>query len=256
MLPADLQPFYLVMTGLMGLLFGSFLNVCIFRIPKKESIVTGASHCMTCGKRIPWYDLIPVFSYLILRGRCRGCGAKITIRYPAVEALTAALWLCVYLRYGFTPQTLLYLSLVSALIVAAFIDIDTTEVPLSLTVFILILGVSALFLRDMPFYERLIGFFAASVPLLIAAVLSKGGMGGGDIKLMAVCGLVIGWKLILLSLLLAVLSGAVYGGMLLILRKKGRKAEMPLVPFLAGGIVVSLLFGGELIAGYLSLIGF
>ncbi len=256
MLPADLQPFYLVITGLMGLLFGSFLNVCIFRIPKKESIVTGASHCMTCGKRIPWYDLIPVFSYLILRGRCRGCGAKITIRYPAVEALTAALWLGVYLRYGFTPQTLLYLSLVSALIVAAFIDIDTTEVPLSLTVFILVLGIAALFLRDMPFYERLIGLFAASVPLLIAAVLSKGGMGGGDIKLMAVCGLVIGWKLILLSLLLAVLSGAVYGGVLLILRKKGRKAEIPLVPFLAGSIVVSLLFGGELIAGYLSLIGF
>lgn len=245
-----------VFAGLLGLLFGSFLNVCIYRIPKKESVVTGASHCMSCGRPIQWYDLFPVLSYLVLRGRCRGCGAKISVRYPIIEALNAALWVMICLRFGLVPESALYCAFVSALIVAAFIDIDTTEVPPALTVFILVLGAAAVvLLRDMPFYERLIGLAAASVPLLLAAVLSKGGMGGGDIKLMAVCGLVLGWRLILLSLLLAVVSGAVYGGILLALRKKGRKSELPLVPFLAGGMLVSLLFGNSVIMGYLVLTG-
>lgn len=246
----------LVLAGLLGLLFGSFLNVCIYRIPRKESIVTGASHCTACGKPIKWYDLFPVFSYLVLRGRCRGCGAKISVRYPMIEALNAALWVVIFLRFGFAPESALYCAFVSALIVAAFIDIDTTEVPPALTVFILVLGVAAvILLREQPFYERLIGFFAASVPLLLAAVLSRGGMGGGDIKLMAVCGLVLGWKLILLALLIAVISGAVYGCILLALHKKGRKSELPLVPFLAGGMLVSLLFGNSIITGYLILTG-
>lgn len=244
----------LVLAGVLGLLFGSFLNVCIYRIPKKESIVTGASHCTACGTPIRPGDLIPVFSYLFLRGRCRACGVHISIRYPLIELINAAAWVFVSLRFGLTPESLIYCAFASVLLIAAMIDIDTLLVPPSLTVFILVLGAVSLFvLRDMPFYERLIGLAVGGLPFLLVAVVTRGGMGGGDIKLMAVCGLVLGWRLILLSLLVSVVAGGVYAAVLLLTKRSKKGAEMPLVPFLSGGMFVCLLWGERLLSWYLGM---
>ncbi len=243
-----------LLAGVLGLLFGSFLNVCIYRIPKKQSIVTGASHCTACGTPIRPVDLVPVISYLFLRGRCRACGVRISIRYPLIELANAAAWVLVSLRFGFAPESLIYCAFASVLLVGAMIDIDTMLVPPSLTVFILVLGAVSLFvLHDVPFYERLIGLAVGGLPFLLVAVVTRGGMGGGDIKLMAVCGLVLGWKLVLLSLLVSVVAGGVYAAVLLLTKRSKKGAEMPLVPFLSGGMFVCLLWGGQLLSWYLGL---
>ncbi len=244
----------LLLAGLLGLLFGSFLNVCICRIPKRESVVTGASHCTACGALIRARDLVPVVSFVLLRGRCRACGDKISIRYPVIELANAVLWVLICLRYGWSAQSIIYCAFVSVLLVAAVIDIDTMLVPPALTVTILALGVLCLFvLHDTAYYNRLIGFVAGGLPFLLIAVLSKGGMGGGDIKLMAVCGLVLGWRLILLSLLLAVIAGGIWAAALLLAGRAKKGAELALVPFLSGGMLISLLFGEQMIAWYVTL---
>ncbi len=248
------QALLLSLAGVLGLLFGSFLNVCIYRIPKKESVVTGASHCTACGRSIHPRDLVPVISYLLLRGRCRACGAHISVRYPLVELANAAAWVLVCFRFGFAPESLIYCAFASVLLVAAMIDVDTMLVPPSLTVFILVLGAVSLFmLRDVPFYDRLIGLAVGGLPFLLVAIVTRGGMGGGDIKLMAVCGLVLGWRLILLSLLVSVVAGGVYAAVLLLTKRSKKGAELPLVPFLSGGMFVCLLWGGQLLSWYLGM---
>ncbi len=239
---------------LWGLCVGSFINVCICRIPKGESVVFGASHCPRCGERIRAADLIPVLSFVLLTGRCRHCGEKISPRYPVVELVNAAAWALFASVYGITSETILYCLFFSALLVAAFIDYDTKRVPQSAVIVILLVGVAALFLSNQPpFYHRLIGFFAASLPLFIIAMISKGGIGGGDIKLMAACGLVMGWRLILLSLFLAVLLGGAAAAALLITGKRKRGDTLALAPYLAVGMFVCLLFGEGIIGWYLSL---
>lgn len=179
---------------IVGIVIGSFLNVIIYRLPKKESIVKGASHCTTCGQKIKRYDLIPVLSYFILRGRCRSCKARFSSRYAFVEFATGLLFALCAIKFGYSYHTLLYTTFCCLLVVMAFIDFDTMEIPDRIHIAIGVTGIVLLFIPDMPAYERLIGFFVVSVVLLIAALLSKGGIGGGDIKLMAVSGLVLGWK--------------------------------------------------------------
>lgn len=254
MFPIEIYVLLWAIVVILGLLVGSFLNVCIYRIPRKESIVVGNSHCTSCNTEIKRYDLIPVFSYLILGGKCRNCKAKISPRYPIIESLNMLSWVLVFIFKGFTLQSIIYCALASALIVVAMIDIDTMEVPPCMDIFILVLGVIALFLPDMPFYERLIGFGAASAILLVIALLT-GGMGGGDIKLMAVCGLVVGWKVILLGLLFGIILGGIFAAIKLIRRKTTRKSEMPFVPFLAIGTYAAVLWGMPLLNWYLSLFG-
>lgn len=246
-------PLLLALAAVLGLVFGSFLNVCICRIPKKESIVTGSSHCTSCGAPILARDLIPVISYLVLRGRCRACKARISIRYPLVELANALAWVAVCARYGFSFDSLIYCALVSMLLIVAMIDIDTMIVPPQMTISILILGVIGLFLIKSPtLIERGIGFLVGGLPFLLVALASKGGMGGGDIKLMAVCGLLLGWKLILLSQLVAVVAGGIYAAILLLTKRKKKGAELALVPFLAGGMFVCILFGNQMLQWYLS----
>lgn len=237
-----------------GLMIGSFLNVCIYRIPKKESFVTGRSHCMACGAPIKWYDLIPVLSYLLLRGRCRNCGSKISLRYPAVELTNAIIYLLTYSAYGLSLTSLFFAVSASALVIAAFIDYDTMEIPNGIVIFIFIIGCFAMiFSRNIPFYERIIGLFAVSVPLFIAALVSKGGMGGGDIKLAAAAGLLLGYKNALLSLLLASVLGSVFGLLMIKFKNKSLKTAIPFGPFLSAAFIFSSLYGTGLINAYLSL---
>lgn len=238
---------------ILGLCVGSFLNVCIYRIPKKESIVFGASHCTKCHTPIKPYDLIPLISYLLLGGKCRFCKNKLSIRYPLIELLTGVLYVVVFFIFGLSLKTLIGFLFVSILIVASFIDLDTLEVPNRLVLLILLLAlIHCIFVQDVPLIENIIGFFAASVPFLLLAFLSHGGMGGGDIKLVAACGLLLGYKNILLGVFIGVLLAAVCGIILIFSKSKSLKSQLALVPFLSCGMVIAYLFGVQILEWYLS----
>lgn len=240
----------------LGLLIGSFLNVCIYRIPENISVAKGFSFCPACKNRIQPYDLIPVISYLFLKGSCRYCKSHISIKYPLVELSTGLLFILVFFQFGLTPFAGLVALLVSVLVAVTFIDLKYQIIPDGLVLTIFAAGIPAAFLSGLSPWEHVIGFFAVSVLLLIIAFLSNGGMGGGDIKLMAAAGLFLGWKLIVLSLMIASIVGAIISVGLLVLKKADRKSMVPFGPFLSIGIIISALYGNILIQWYLDYIVF
>ncbi len=253
-----------------GTIIGSFLNVCILRLPDSRSIITGPSSCPGCGARLRPIDLVPVFSYIFLRGKCRYCGSKISAQYPIVEALTGALFLLLYIKFLYiAPEFIctvpVYAALISALIVLTVIDWRHMIIPDGLIIFILVVGVIQLVaeLIDASLFENgwldyVIGFFAGGLPLLLIAlfcsyVLKKEAFGGGDIKLMAAAGLVIGWKFVITSYIIGIVTGAVFSVILLSTGKKKRGDVIPFGPFLSLGIAASMFFGNELINWYMGL---
>lgn len=239
-----------------GLIIGSFLNVCIYRIPKKESIVMDSSHCPFCNSRIKHFDLIPVFSYLILGGKCRNCRTKISVRYPVVELLNAILYMVCFWHYGWVYHIIPKCILCSVLIVISFIDFDTKEIPNGSVLIILICGMINIWLDPgLTWINGLIGFFAASLPMFLIALISGGGMGGGDIKLMAAAGLFLGWSNILTAFFIACLVAGFTGLVLILTKKKGRKDKIPFGPFLAFGILLTMFYGNEMITRYLQFAG-
>lgn len=246
-----------VLVFLFGLLTGSFLNVCIYRIPLGKTVVRGRSYCPDCSSLIPWYCNIPLFSYLFLKGRCLSCKGKISPVYPAVELMNGLSYFMIWKVYGLTVTALFFVLLFSVLIIISLIDLKYQIIPDGLVIAILIFGAAhgiyQTLVFGVPWYTWVIGFFAASVPLLVLGLIYPDGMGGGDIKLMAAAGLYIGWKLILLSLFL----GALYGGIVsiyVIAAKKGsRKTAIPFGPMLSLGIMTCVLFGDRLLFWYLSL---
>lgn len=241
-----------IITALLGLCVGSFLNVCILRLPRHESVVTVPSHCDVCGRRLRPWELVPLFSFLFLRGRCAGCGTRIPVLHPLVEAGNALLWLLVVGRLGFTAPALLGCLLASALLALSVIDARTREIPPVFPVFILVLGALRLAL-DLPHWPLyVIGLFAVSLPLYLVALLSGGrALGGGDVKLMAACGLFLGWKNVLLGFFLACFLGSVLHLTLMALKKAGRSLAMG--PYLSAGVLLALLWGDALLGWYLSL---
>ncbi|MEW6182933.1 MAG: prepilin peptidase [Bacillota bacterium] len=253
----------------LGFIIGSFLNAVIYRVPRGESIVRPGSSCPACGARLNWFELVPVLSYLFLRGRCRHCGVRISPRYPAVEVLTAALFLTVYvltLRDVKTgtisdgTQLALVLSkrlfLTAGLIAVSFTDLEHRRIP-NLLVLALLAGAVVLvpLAGDVEVIQAALGCLAAGGALLLLGILFKDGMGGGDIKLAAVAGLYLGWGNAVLGLFLGALSGSVIGVSLIIAGRKTRKDFIPFGPFLAAGFFVSMLWGGEIVRWYLSYYG-
>lgn len=239
---------------LFGIVIGSFLNVCIYRIPKHEDIVKTRSHCMSCGYTLKWYDMFPVFSFLVLRGKCRKCGTKLSIQYPLVEALNGVLYVLIVWIHGATVEALLYCLLISALIVISVIDFRTLEIPIGLNIFILILGIARVATDFQNVWDYVIGFLAVSLVLAVLYYATKGtAIGGGDVKLMAVCGLVLGWKLIVLSFFV----GCIAGSVIHVIRMKAFGAERVLAmgPYLSLGVLVSVLCGNPLLQWYLGLLG-
>ena len=237
---------------LFGAVVGSFLNVCILRIPAHESIVTGPSHCPKCGRRLKWYELVPVFSFLALGGKCSGCKGAISAQYPLIEALNGVLWVLCSAVLGFAPHTVLACLLVSALIIVFVIDWRTMEIPLGMSITILILGGLAAALDHENLTAHIVGLFAVSLPLYLVFLLTRGrGIGGGDIKLMAGCGLFLGWKLVVLGFFL----GCVIGTIVHLSLMAGKKASRTLAfgPYLAVGMVLAMLWGDRLITWYLGL---
>lgn len=239
-----------IITIIYGILIGSFLNVCIYRIPEKQSVVVVRSHCMSCGKQIKWYDLVPLVSFLVLRGKCRYCKAKLSWQYPAVEALNGILYGIIVLVNGFNITSILYCLATSALLALSIIDWRTYEIPPSFNIFIGILGIIRLIL-DLPhWYNYVIGFVSVSGFLLLIFLVTKGrGIGFGDVKLMAAAGLLLGWKLIILSLGLGCVLGSIIHITLMYVKDKDR--VLAFGPYLSLGIFISMLYGEQIIEWYL-----
>ncbi len=246
--------FLYIIIFLYGLLIGSFLNVCIYRIPRYENIVTTRSHCMQCGTQIKWYDLVPFFSYIILGGKCRKCKTRLSLQYPLVELFNALLYCSIFLVNGFNFVSVIYCLMTSALLVLSIIDFRTYEIPFGINVFIGILGLIRMGLDWTDWVNYVLGFCTVGLFLLLLYFLTKGrGIGGGDIKLMAAAGLVLGWKLILLAFIL----GCLLGSVLHVIRMRVSKADRVLAfgPYLAMGIFVSMLYGEVFINWYLHICG-
>lgn len=238
---------------LAGLCAGSFLNVCIYRLPEGGSIAYPPSNCPSCGSRLRLADLIPVLSYLFLRGRCRYCGGKISMQYPAIELTTGILFLLAYLKYGLTLHALRTAVLFAVVTAATVIDWRYRIIPDRLNLAGFVLGTALLFESREVLTANSIGFLAGGGLLYLVALVSRGGMGGGDIKLAAVMGLLLGWKYLLLALFLAFAAGALVGICLVLLKIKKMKTALPFGPFLALGAIIAALAGDRLISWYLQL---
>ena len=236
-----------------GIVIGSFLNVCIYRIPKKEDIVKINSHCMSCNYNLKWYDLVPLFSYIFLGGRCRKCKTKLSIQYPLIEGLNGILYVLVVAMNGFTIESLLYCLMFSALVTLSVIDFRTYEIPFGINLFILALGLIRVAMDYKNFLNYLIGFISVSGFLYLLYLLTKGrGIGGGDIKLMAVSGLMLGWK----CNILALAFGCIIGSVIHLIRMKVSKEDhvLALGPYLSIGIMIAALWGESLLKWYFAAI--
>jgi leader peptidase (prepilin peptidase) / N-methyltransferase len=284
-------PIYLIIF-IFGIAIGSFLNVCIYRIPLNQSIVKPRSHCPKCNHLIAGYDNIPLLSYLILRGKCRYCKEPFSIRYFIVELLTGLLFVLVAWQYqGITFASITYLTVVGSLIALSFIDLDHYILPDVITYPLMILGLvisiilayvpntgflinhlmsgpfSVNFGRLYPLYNAGFGLLVGGGILLVIGsiakwILKKEAMGGGDVKLLAAIGTFLGYKLILLTLILASFVGSIIGAIVLIQAKKKDKEAtsfghyIPFGPYLAIGAVIALIWGNELINWYFMHLGF
>ncbi|MCF8024560.1 MAG: A24 family peptidase [Desulfobacteraceae bacterium] len=251
------NPILLFVVFCTGLCIGSFLNVCISRIPRGVSIISPGSRCPACGHPIRFYDNIPVISFLLLGARCRNCKSLISIRYPAVELLTGAMACFVVLKYGPGIPALIYFLFIASLMVMAFIDLDCRIIPdrISLTGIVAGLAVSP-FLPEITFTESLIGAAAGGGSLFAVAmgyylITRKEGMGGGDIKLLAMIGAFTGWQGIIFTIFVASAVGTVVGLVLMASAGKNMKFAVPFGPFLSLAAVVYLFFGQSLIHWYL-----
>ncbi len=235
---------------LYGIVIGSFLNVCIYRLPKKENIVKVRSHCMNCGYQLKWYDLVPLFSYLALGGRCRKCKQKISIQYPVIEALNGVLYIIIFAEYGFSMTTLLYCLLFSALVTLSVIDFRTYEIPVGINVFILALGLIRVVTDSANWPDYVIGLVCVSGVLFLIYWVSHGrALGGGDVKLMAACGLLLGWRLIIVGFV----AGCIIGSVIHLIRMKisGEGHVLAMGPYLSAGVMVTALWGENFINWYL-----
>ena len=244
-----------VIVFLYGITIGSFVNVLICRIPRKENFVKIRSHCESCGYELRWFDLIPLFSYICLRGKCRKCKAKISIQHLLIEVLNGLLYVVTFWRFGLSVETLVYCLMFSALLGLSMIDFKTYEIPFGFNVFIFVLGCVKLCFRLQDWKEYVIGFFAVSVFLYLLFLLSRGAaIGGGDVKLMAVCGLVIGWKLIIFAFIL----GCIIGSVIHILRMKlsGEDHVLAMGPYLSVGVLLAVFFGDRFLSWYLGILSF
>ncbi|MCK1996561.1 prepilin peptidase [Psychrobacillus psychrodurans] len=245
---------YMFLFFLYGLIFGSFFNVVGLRIPKKESIVRPPSHCTVCDRRLTIKDLVPVFSYVFLKGKCRGCGTKIHWVYPVMELVTGLLFAFAYYQLGFTLELAVALLFISLLVIITVSDIAYMLIPDKILIFFLTpLIVLRVFVPLSPWWDSIIGAFVGFGVLFLIAVVSKGGMGGGDIKLFFVIGLVLGWIPTLLTLFLASIIGTVVGIISLRRTKQGRKTPIPFGPSIAIAAIISYFYGEMLVDWYVNL---
>ena len=249
-----LTTFAYIIIALLGICIGSFCNVLIYRIPKHEEFVKTSSHCMTCNHKLAWYDNIPLFSWITLGGKCRYCKVKLSAQYPIVEAFNGLLWFVVFWVKGFSLEALLLALMTTALLALSVIDWRTFEIENGFHVFFIALALVQIATDYLNWKQYLIGFFAVSLPLAVIYFASKGtALGGGDVKLMAACGLLIGWKNIALALMFGCILGAIIHLFRMKFFKAGRKLAMG--PYLSMGIFIASLWGPQILTWYLGLLG-
>ena len=251
-----------VLSGILGLCVGSFLNVVIYRLPHNMSLAKPGSHCPSCKYELHWYDNIPVLSYLMLGGKCRKCKTHISFRYTAVELANTLLWLlCVFLFWEKSiPLACIYIIVLSVFICVFFIDLEHQIIFDRFQIILLVLGVASIFFdKDFGWLSHVIGGVVGFAVFYLISwgfekLCGKEGLGGGDVKLAGVVGLLLGWERLLLGLLIATIPAAV----IMLILSKGKKVEnrqFPFAPFLVVGFGASMLFGTQIIGWYLSLLG-
>jgi len=245
---------------LLGLIIGSFLNVCIYRLPRKLSPVRPRSSCTACGHVLSWYENVPIISYAVLRGRCRGCGAPISLMYPVVEAITGAMFLSGYLLYG--PSLLLIVRLMfgCAMIVLFVIDLQHRILPNVITLPGIVVGFLCSVLVGPGWQSSLIGIVAGGGTLWAIAeiyyrVRHEEGLGMGDVKMLAMIGAFLGWKLVLLTLVLSSFSGTIIGVGVLLFKRESMKYALPFGTFLALGAIVAAVVGDPIMDWYFGFYG-
>ncbi|PAE42189.1 prepilin peptidase [Bacillus sp. 7884-1] len=235
-----------------GLLLGSFYNVIGLRVPLKHSIVTPRSACPSCGHQLRSYELIPVISYMLQKGKCRGCQSRISPIYPFFELLTGILFATAPLVIGWSGELVIALTLISMFIIIVVSDIHYMIIPDKILIwFAGIFLLERIFIPLTPWWNSLLGAVTGFVLLLVIALVSRGGMGFGDVKLYALLGFVLGFKLVLLSFFFSTLFGAVIGGLALLFKIVKRKQPIPFGPFIAAGTLTAYYWGSELIDLYL-----
>ncbi len=252
------MPQYLagILVFIAGACVGSFLNVCICRLPEGQSVVSPGSACPRCGHRISWWENIPLLSYLILRAKCRGCGGRISMQYPLVEALGGILALVLWNRFGPGIELAIYAPFLASLIVISFIDLKHQIIPDVLSLSGIILGLFCSFFNPhLEWYDSFLGVIVGGgILYAIAAgyllIARKEGMGGGDIKLLAMIGAYLGWQAVFLVIFLSAVVGSAVGIAILALRKGHRDSAIPYGPFLSGAAVITLFYGHEIMGWY------
>lgn len=237
---------------LIGLCLGSFFNVVGLRLPRNETIVSGRSSCPGCQNQLIWYELIPVFSFLIQRGKCRSCRSKISIIYPLTELLTGLLFMVSYLKIGLDFELITSLLMISMLMIIFVSDITKMVIPNKVLLFFLPLFVLAKIIQPLdPWWSSIAGAFAGAGIIFIIILISRGGMGAGDMKLLGVMGIVLGIENVLLTFFLACLIGALIGGLLLALKIIKRKTPIPFGPYIIAASLITHFYGQPIIDWYL-----
>ncbi len=251
--------YFSIVSFLFGAVVGSFLNVCICRMPREESVVSPPSHCPLCNYQIRWFDNIPLLSYLLLRGKCRGCGAHISLQYPMVELLNGLLTLSLFVKFGISLTFSAMFLFCSALVVITFIDLEHQIIPDEISLSGIVVGfLFSLVLPGQNWLDSLLGILLGGGSLLLVAsgyqwLTGKEGMGGGDIKLLAMMGAFLGWKSVLFIVFASSLIGSVFGVTMMLIQKKDSKLAIPFGPYLAAAAVLYIFYGQELIHWYLNL---
>lgn len=247
-----------VLAGALGAVVGSFLNVCIHRLPKHESVVRPRSRCPGCDRSLGWVENIPVLSWIVLRARCRGCGTRISVMYPAVELLTAATFVAAYAVFGPTLLLVSRLMLASALIVLAVTDLRDRLLPNAITYPGVVAGLLFALVLPPGLADALLGVvIGAGVPFLIGEAFYRlrgiEGLGMGDVKMLAMVGAFLGWQLTFMTLMLASIAGSVIGGAMILLQRGGMKTALPFGTFLAVGAALAATVGLPLLDWYIHL---
>lgn len=247
---------FLLFLFVFGSCIFSFFNVVIYRVPRKLGFVKGRSYCPSCGAQLHFDDLIPIVSWIVLRGRCRYCKAPIPLRDTVMEVLGGILACLCFLRYGVSLRGVIAFLFLAIGIAISLVDLDTLEIPDGFLIALLALSLlSVPVFSEITLSQRAVGFFVISVPMLLLTLKIPGAFGGGDIKYTAVAGLFLGWQNSLLAAFLAIVSGGIYGGFLLLLKKSGRKDRFAFGPFLCGGMAIALLWGDLFFRWYISVTG-
>lgn len=259
----EVPVFIYIFVFLFGTVVGSFLNVCILRIPLEQEIIKTSSHCMSCGKKLHWYELIPLFSWLALRGKCSGCKEKISVQYPVIEATNGLLWILVLYVKSLTFDFVLICVLFSCLLTLSVIDARIKEIPNGTVLIIAGVGLIRAIMKAIPIIQNenfafkhlldiILGPVVVGGVLLLILLLSGGAaIGGGDVKLMMACGLFLGNKATVLSIVVGCIIGSVIHCTLMALKKAGR--ELAMGPYLSLGVAIATLWGEPILKWYLGM---